>query len=394
MAQFQPKEVVVEDTEEYEEVIVSKSVPTWSVEIFQSSPFPSNRLALEKLPSPPPEQALKSAKLSSLHARLILPSSFSIHTLARCLVDSTADPDRRFNNSRLAILGADFSGYHIAEHLICHYPRLPMEVLFVAQKAYIGPESMMNIAREWGVDPVAAPGGEVDPGLLQFASKLNKEPTYEPGYFEKKREAERNLLDPDVVITTPKREGREKSSLVDRIMRMDMFGEDNSELKKMRNDEDKPITTLEQASKNFVNAVVGGLILHSGKASAKTFISQHILSRKLDVSKLFSYIYPIKDLKLLCRREGFEPPIARLISETGRKSSHPLYVVGIFSGRDKLGEGVGGSIKEATWRAAGTSLKSWYLYSPLDVTLPSETEDKNTDKKWVPNLVDPGEIYR
>jgi dsRNA-specific ribonuclease len=385
---------VVEETEEYKDVLLSKSVSTMRVQIFENSPFQPERIELENLPSPHPEQALKSAKLSSLHARLILPSSFSIHTLARCLVDITADQDTRFNNSSLAILGADFTGYHVAEHLICHFPRLPMEVLFEAQKAYIGPESMANITREWGVDPVTAPGGEVDPGLLQFAQKLNRQPTHEPSYFQKKREAARDLVDPDKLIPTPARQARHLPSISDRILRMNMFGEDKTEMKKMKDDKGNRITTLEHASSNFVNAVVGGLILHSGKASAKTFISQHILSRKLDISPLFSYIYPIKDLKLLCRREGFEQPIARLISETGRQSSHPVFIVGIFSGRDKLGEGAGGSIREATWRAATASLKSWYLYSPLEVTLPSETEDKGSDKKWIPNLIDQGEIYR
>jgi dsRNA-specific ribonuclease len=270
-----------------------------------------------------------------------------------------------------------------------------MEVLFIAQKAYIGPESMANITREWGVDPVAAPGGEVDPGFLQFARKLNKEPTYELGHHEKKREEERRALDPDFIGRRPGRIGRERTSQIERIMRLDMFGEDTSSQRNTRDEQNKPITTLELASQNFVNAIVGGLSLHSGRVSAKTFISQHILSRKLDMSKLFSYVYPLKDLELLCRREGFEPPITRLISETGRKSSHPVFVVGIFSGRDKLGEGVGGSLREARTRAAVAALKGWYLYSPVEVTLPSETEEKkNMEKKWIPNMIDPGELYR
>src|SRR5215469_15493780 len=34
--------------------------------------------------------------------------------------------------------------------------------------AYVGPKALAAITREWGVDFAAEPGGEVDPGLLQF----------------------------------------------------------------------------------------------------------------------------------------------------------------------------------------------------------------------------------
>jgi len=40
----------------------------------------------------------------------------------------------------------------------------------------------------------------------------------------------------------------------------------------------------------------------------------------------------------------------RLLKETGRFSNSPVYVVGIFSGADKLGEGNGSSLKMAEYR--------------------------------------------
>jgi hypothetical protein len=72
---------------------VVQPVPTLRVQSFVDPKLPAYRIALERFPSPPTEQALRSAKLAALHARLTLPSSFSIHTLARCLVDTTADPN-------------------------------------------------------------------------------------------------------------------------------------------------------------------------------------------------------------------------------------------------------------------------------------------------------------
>lgn len=50
---------------------------------------------------------------------------------------------------------------------------------------------------------------------------------------------------------------------------------------------------------------------------------------------------------MLCSRQKLKPPVSRLIAETGRCSSSPLFVVGVYSGHEKLGEGHGSSLKEA-----------------------------------------------
>jgi hypothetical protein len=39
-----------------------------------------------------------------------------------------------------------------------------------------------------------------------------------------------------------------------------------------------------------------------------------------------------------------------MLKETGRFSNSPMYVVGIYSGADKLGEGFGSSIRMAEYR--------------------------------------------
>lgn len=51
----------------------------------------------------------------------------------------------------------------------------------------------------------------------------------------------------------------------------------------------------------------------------------------------------------------------RLLKESGRDSHMPLFVVGIFSENQKLGEGYGSSLKMAEWRAAEDSLRRIYL---------------------------------
>jgi dsRNA-specific ribonuclease len=148
----------------------------------------------------------------------------------------------------------------------------------------------------------------------------------------------------------------------------------------------------ETAYSNFVKAVVGSLYLHAGREAAKNFVKQHILSRHLAISSLFQFREPIKELSRLCAREEFEYPVARILSETGRMSRTPVFVVGIYSGTDKLGEGAGASLPEARIRASVAALKAWYLYSPgKNVRVPSDMEDPNA-KEWESVHIDIGEI--
>ncbi|CAP92200.1 Pc13g11310 [Penicillium rubens Wisconsin 54-1255] len=293
-------------------------------------------------PSPPVEAARQSAKLAALHARLYLPSRLPIETLARTLVDTSADPNPNFNNASLATFGHDLLSYYATEHLICTYPRLPLTVIFAAMYAYVGPKTLAAMAREWGpTHPTARP-----------------------------YETQKNW----------------RKTVTSKIFYDDEFGDPLKGAK-----HSAAGVTTEQASAEFVRAVMGAIYLHAGRAAAKRFFEQHFLSRHLNISELFNFQAPARDLTRLCARESFERPVAKVISETGRKSRHPVFVVGIFSGQDKLGEGAGASLMEARERAAVAALKGWYLYSPLSVRVPSSMEEPSA-LPWKPVHVDLGEV--
>ncbi|EAW07560.1 mitochondrial 54S ribosomal protein mL44 [Aspergillus clavatus NRRL 1] len=348
------------------------------------SPIPpsNSRQSRYLLPSPPVKAARESPKLAALHARLYLPSRLPLETLARSLVDASADPSPDFNNESLATLGHDLLTHYASEHLVCTYPRLPLTVIFAAMYAYVGPKTLAAMAREWGVEMAVAPGGEVDPGLLQFkrvvpGTDLNAEP---------------------VTGTARPNEHRKswRKSVTSRIVYDNEFGDPVKEVaeplaQSVAESQSAQGVTAEQASATFVRAVMGAIYLHAGRPAAKRFFEQHILSRHLNISDLFNFSQPARDLTRLCARENFEPPVAKIISETGRKSRHPVFVVGIFSGQDKLGEGAGASLLEARSRAAVAALKGWYLYSPLNVRVPSSMEEEGT-APWKPVHVDLGEV--
>ena len=331
------------------------------------------------MPSPPVEAALSSPKLAALHARLRLPSRLPLQTLARTLVDSTADHSPRFNNKPFTVLGNDLLGYYTSEYIICQYPRLPLAVVFAAMYAYVGPKALAAITREWGVESAAHPGGEVDPGLLQFqkiAPGLELGPT------------------PSSLISTmpDASSGFKRRGISSRTVYDDEFGEvqRSANIKAETAAEDEGVTE-EKASTNFVRALMGALYLHGGRMAAKSFFRDHFMSRQLNIASLFNFRHPERDLSRLCAREGFQAPVARVISETGRKSRHPVFVIGVFSGNDKLGEGAGSSLDEARTCAAVAALKGWYLYSPPELRVPSEMEEPGA-RNWDPMLVDPGDV--
>ncbi|RAK71642.1 mitochondrial 54S ribosomal protein mL44 [Aspergillus fijiensis CBS 313.89] len=342
---------------------------------------PRSKVTKHSLPSPPVKAARESAKLAALHARLYLPSRLPLETLARCLVDESADPNHNFNNESLATLGHDLLTQYTSEYLICTYPRLPMTVIFAAMFAYVGPKTLAAMSREWGVELAAAPGGEVDPGHLQFTRAA-------PG------------VDPNATPIATNRTYEEQTtwrrSITSKIVYDDVFGDPTKASVDPR--KQAPATdryaagvTPEAAASQFVRAVIGSIYLHAGRPAAKRFFEQHFLSRHLNISDLFNFREPARDLSRLCARENFEPPVAKILSETGRLSRHPVFVVGIYSGQDKLGEGAGSSLLEARSRAAVAALKAWYLYSPLEVRLPNSMEEEGA-APWKPVHVDLGEV--
>ncbi|KAJ5091581.1 hypothetical protein NUU61_006451 [Penicillium alfredii] len=310
-------------------------------------------------PSPPVEAARSSAKLAALHARLYLPSRLPLETLARTLVDASADPNPHFNNESLVTLGHDLLTYYTSEHLLCTYPRLPLAVIFSSMYAYAGPKSLAAMAKEWGVEAATLPGGRltqfrrIDPGAEVPGSAEKREPRQQMG---------RKIFYDNEYGDAP-------SGPVDRNAGV----------------------SAEQASSDFVRAVMGAIYLHAGRPAAKRFFEQHFLSRQLNISSLFSFSQPARDLNRLCARENFEQPVAKIISETGRRSRSPVFVIGIFSGQDKLGEGAGSSLFEGRERAAVAALKGWYLYSPLSVRVPSSMEEEGA-APWKPVHVDLGEV--
>lgn len=285
----------------------------------------------------PEDICSRSSALVALHSRLNLPKEFSSSLLSRCLTCRSSNipttlpskntklnkinyPKQQRDNYGLNIFGKNLLTFETVKYLLQKYPRLPIPVLNVAINAYISDEVLASIVKSWGVET------------------------------ENQTIMERFLRNEPVNVTLGK---------------LRYF----NNLKHI-NDGIESISKL-----NFSETSAYALVIRSIIATlwtidpklSKKFIDDHILQgRKLDITRLFEFEQPTRELARLCERENLERPISRLLAESGRLSKSPVFIVGVFSGEEKLGEGFGASLKEAKAKAARDALMKWYCYQPTN----------------------------
>ncbi|KAJ1907373.1 54S ribosomal protein L3 mitochondrial, partial [Tieghemiomyces parasiticus] len=119
-------------------------------------------------------------------------------------------------------------------------------------------------------------------------------------------------------------------------------------------------------------AIVGAIYEEQGADAAKRFVHAFLLSRAFDLSTALKLDNPKILLTLLTRQKNLEHPVARLLKETGRLSNSPVFIVGMFSGVRKIGEGFGSSLKMAETRACKDALIRYYMKEIKDFELPSD----------------------
>lgn len=273
------------------------------------------------------EVASASPGIQALAARLNL-KDIPPSTLARTMID-TSSSLKFVNNAGLSKFGKTLLSLRVYEFFMTKYPRLPSQVLAHVVDSYTGMMPLSEIGQMWGVQP-------------DTRSPLSR-------YL--KSHTDEQIL------------GR--LSYTDRIEQIEVGVTEVS-------DPDAQSSDLVNATGAFVRALVGAIYAHKGYEAANKFILDHVvLPRKIDISRVMAFSRPTRELAVLCAREGLEPPLSRLMAESGRYSSQAVFVVGVFSGSSKLGEAQGTSLREARTRAAVNALQSWYLYSPSSAVVDS-----------------------
>ncbi|KAG5520052.1 hypothetical protein PMAC_001128 [Pneumocystis sp. 'macacae'] len=271
-----------------------------------------------------------SPKLFALHARLKLGLQFSKSTLVRAFIDSRITSGIKFapNNESLSTLGACIMKYYVSEYLVSRWPRLPYNILRAAMWGYCGSKALARVGREWGIEM-----SDKEVRILHESSESELRGTVS----EILSEAKKGML-------VFKRTGW--------IPNYNSFLKDRFD---------------EVAVSGVVKSIIGGVYLHCGLHDVRIFINDHIISRHLSIPSLFSFDQPTRELSMLCSRQKLKPPVSRLIAETGRRSSSPLFIASI------------------------DALKAWYLYESKGFDRPSKSLENNKEI-YTPVHIDCGEV--
>ncbi|KAI0034438.1 ribonuclease III domain-containing protein, partial [Vararia minispora EC-137] len=138
-----------------------------------------------------------------------------------------------------------------------------------------------------------------------------------------------------------------------------------------------PAVLHQDALASIPRALTALVYTYDSLPAARAFVHAFFLSRDLDLRPLLKFRDPKLSLIETVAKLGRERPVSRLLSETGRASNSPMFVVGVYSGADKLGEGFGSSLKMAEYRAAEDALHRFYLTrvppEELEHSVPSHT---------------------
>ena len=74
-------------------------------------------------------------------------------TLSQCLnlITKPEESDGLANNFGLNTLGKSLLSYYVTEHLLIHYPRLPMKIHQAAVDSLMGNLALLEIGKTWGL---------------------------------------------------------------------------------------------------------------------------------------------------------------------------------------------------------------------------------------------------
>jgi dsRNA-specific ribonuclease len=302
---------------------------------------------------PIPLAALKAAPpaLHTLHTRLRLADcGLPPATLARSLICASAR-SQYVDNSALARFGAGVLQFVAFDHFVTKYPRLSPDVAEAAAEVVLGERGLALLAeREWGVE-------------------------------EDSRSALARYLEED-------EEGLLLGKLRYGVVRPSPLAGDAG------TPSSQEIHDSRQAAlATFVRALVAGIYAHGGLAAARDFAQTYIVlprASHVDIAALVAAAagpYPVRALANLCAREGWPNPVSRLLteappsvsaaaadlphdeagwSETGDiYSASASFIVGVFSGKQQLGQGQAETVAGAKRLAVIDALTKWYL-APVD----------------------------
>lgn len=128
-------------------------------------------------------------------------------------------------------------------------------------------------------------------------------------------------------------------------------------------------------------AVIGSVYQDQGPKLARNLVHEIITSQLTgnDLHEIVKLEHPRFMLNTLLKNRP--KLVSRLVSESGRATHFPSFVVGVFSGKTCLGEGTGTSLRRAEQEAMRTALRIYFEKELSAAPLPSDHEEFMTEEE-------------
>ncbi|MBW0513454.1 hypothetical protein O181_053169 [Austropuccinia psidii MF-1] len=263
----------------------------------------------------------------------------------------------KLHNEELATLGNSVLGILGAEWLDRRYPHLPEKAFQAALTMYVGPRTCADVSRLWGVSS----GAGLSNLTIEGKPKIQAAGLFAGGAFDLDGKPKNKGL-------KHKQDGSTGEEVANpgllRWRRADAI--ENDKEVGHRASAFKQGVLYEDAMASVSRSFVGMVYSLYGMKLTREFVRANWFNRKAQVADLLKFTNPFLILKYTLAKYNREPPVARILRESGRASATPIFVVGSYSGNLKLGEAFGTSKKMAEYRAHEDALRRIYLSPGLE----------------------------
>jgi ribonuclease III len=107
---------------------------------------------------------------------------------------------------------------------------------------------------------------------------------------------------------------------------------------------------------NALEALIGAIYLDQGYEAAKEFVEREIMVELPNIINVGAYLDPKSKLQEIVQDKRGVTPAYNVLSESG-PDHNKIFLVGVFLGKERVGQGTGPSKQEAEISAAENALK-------------------------------------
>lgn len=269
------------------------------------------------------------------------------------------------------------------EYVKFRFPRLPEDSFKLAKEIYMAPRNLAVIGKSFGLDFALVPFRGipqiVKPSIEEYLNEdlLSKRHRY--GKKSIRRLTSSNHLARDSRLDTSAKNSiamdanetscpiKSQDTKLQSLIAPSIFDQ-SKEWEKIKDASKTPTLVLSQ-----VFCALLGVSLEGGGAKlTRTILDKYLFTARFNSDLLCRPRNPLIEIHKTLVRIGKEPPTYRLLHESGRLSTEPVYCVGIYSGLEKIAESHGPSMIIARERSAIEALKKIYLQDMVTPQRPSD----------------------